>query len=81
MRSIIFAHFSPTQVQEVLSSSKGQTVLVVAHRLQTIERADHIIYIEDGMVKEQGTHEQLMAKRGQYFHLREKLFTVDSDKD
>lgn len=71
----------PTQVQEVLSGSKGQTMLVVAHRLQTIERADHIIYMEDGMVVEQGTHEQLMDKGGRYFHLREKLFAVDSDRD
>ncbi|MCI4384397.1 hypothetical protein PGIGA_G00038210 [Pangasianodon gigas] len=68
-------------VQEVLSGSKGQTLLVVAHCLKTIERADHIVYIEDGMVMEQGTHEQLMAKRGRYFHLREKLFTVDSDQN
>lgn len=68
-------------VQEVLSGSKGQTMLVVAHRLQTIERADHIIYMEDGMVVEQGTHEQLMDKGGRYFHLREKLFAVDSDRD
>ncbi|GAA6104644.1 antigen peptide transporter 2 [Tachysurus ichikawai] len=67
-------------VQEVLSGLKGQTLLVVAHRLQTIERADHIIYMEGGMVMEQGTHEQLMAKRGRYFHLREKLFTEDSDQ-
>ncbi|XP_060753541.1 antigen peptide transporter 2 [Tachysurus vachellii] len=67
-------------VQEVLSGLKGQTLLVVAHRLQTIERADHIIYMEGGMVMEQGTHEQLMAKRGSYFHLREKLFTEDSDQ-
>ncbi|XP_036428429.1 antigen peptide transporter 2 [Colossoma macropomum] len=67
-------------VQEALSGSAGQTVLVVAHRLQTIERADHIIYMEDGMVMEQGTHEQLMAKRGCYYHLREKLFKLDSEQ-
>ncbi|KAM9463283.1 antigen peptide transporter 2 isoform 1-T2 [Clarias gariepinus] len=68
-------------IQEVLAGSKGQTVLVIAHRLKTIERADHIIYMEDGMVVEQGTHEQLMAERGRYFKLREKLFAVDSDQD
>lgn len=68
-------------VHKVLSGSSGQTVLVVAHRLQTIERADKIIYMEDGMVVEQGTHEQLMAERGRYFHLRQKLFTMESDQD
>ncbi|KAG7325002.1 hypothetical protein KOW79_011318 [Hemibagrus wyckioides] len=68
-------------IQKVLSGSKGQTVLVIAHRLKTIERADQIIYMEGGKVKEQGTHEQLMAQKGLYFHLREKLFTMDSEKD
>ncbi|KAF7705441.1 antigen peptide transporter 2 [Silurus meridionalis] len=68
-------------IQEVLSGSKGQTVLVIAHRLQTIERADHIILLEDGMVIEQGTHEQLMAERGRYFQFREKLFMVDPDEN
>ncbi|XP_072524080.1 antigen peptide transporter 2 [Salminus brasiliensis] len=67
-------------VQEALSGSAGQTVLVVAHRLQTIEKADHIIYMEDGMIVEQGTHQQLMAKGGRYYQLREKLFILDSDQ-
>ncbi|KAI4889992.1 hypothetical protein NFI96_013255 [Prochilodus magdalenae] len=67
-------------VQEALSGSPGQTVLVVAHRLQTIEKADHIIYMEDGMVMEQGTHEQLMAKRGCYYSLRQKLFAQNSEQ-
>uniref|UniRef100_A0A4W4EYX6 Transporter associated with antigen processing, subunit type t, teleost specific n=1 Tax=Electrophorus electricus TaxID=8005 RepID=A0A4W4EYX6_ELEEL len=67
-------------VQETLSGSAGQTVLVVAHRLQTIEKADHIIFMENGMVMEQGTHEHLMARRRRYYQLREKLFTLDSDQ-
>uniref|UniRef100_A0A3B1K017 Transporter associated with antigen processing, subunit type t, teleost specific n=1 Tax=Astyanax mexicanus TaxID=7994 RepID=A0A3B1K017_ASTMX len=67
-------------VQQALSGAAGQTVLVVAHRLQTIEKADHIIYMEDGKIVEQGTHEQLMSKKGSYYELREKLFTLDSDQ-
>ncbi|XP_076855644.1 antigen peptide transporter 2 [Brachyhypopomus gauderio] len=67
-------------VQEALSGSSGQTVLVVAHRLQTIEKADHIIFMENGMVMEQGTHGQLMDRRGRYYQLKEKLFTQDSDQ-
>lgn len=55
--------------------SQGQTVLVVAHRLQTVEKADHIIFVEDGHVVEQGTHQQLMDKKGRYHRLKEELFT------
>ncbi|XP_066520628.1 antigen peptide transporter 2 [Hoplias malabaricus] len=66
-------------VQKALSDSAGQTQLVVAHRLKTIEKADHIIYMEDGMIVEQGTHEQLMAERGQYYNLREKLFMLEQN--
>ncbi|KAG7491393.1 hypothetical protein MATL_G00003200 [Megalops atlanticus] len=61
-------------MQAALYGSAGQTVLVVAHRLKTVEEADHIIFMEDGTVVEQGTHQQLMAKRGRYHRLKEKLF-------
>ncbi|XP_030631238.1 antigen peptide transporter 2 [Chanos chanos] len=67
-------------IQGVLSGSAGQTVLVVAHRLQTVEKADHIIYMEDGVVMEQGTHQQLMDRAGRYYRLREKLFTDQQDQ-
>uniref|UniRef100_A0AAY4B0S2 Transporter associated with antigen processing, subunit type t, teleost specific n=1 Tax=Denticeps clupeoides TaxID=299321 RepID=A0AAY4B0S2_9TELE len=59
-------------VQDVLAGKEGQTVLVVAHRLQTVEKADHIIFLQDGEVVEQGTHQQLMESRGQYHRLREE---------
>ncbi|KAJ8363106.1 hypothetical protein SKAU_G00119370 [Synaphobranchus kaupii] len=62
-------------MQEVLTGSRGQTVLVVAHRLKTVEQADSILFLEDGVVVEQGTHRQLMARRGRYHRLREKLFS------
>ncbi|XP_028287889.1 antigen peptide transporter 2 [Parambassis ranga] len=52
----------------------GQTVLVVAHQLNTVERADHIIFLEDGKVVEEGTHQELMVKRGRYYRLKEELF-------
>uniref|UniRef100_A0A9J8D367 Transporter associated with antigen processing, subunit type t, teleost specific n=2 Tax=Cyprinus carpio TaxID=7962 RepID=A0A9J8D367_CYPCA len=59
-------------VQDVLNNIKDQTVLVIAHRLETVEKADHIIFMEGGEVVEQGTHQQLMAKEGRYYRLREK---------
>jgi ATP-binding cassette subfamily B protein len=46
-----------------------RTVIVVAHRLSTIQRADRIGVIEDGCLAEFGTHDELMAIRGRYFEL------------
>eukprot|EP00066_Takifugu_rubripes_P019300 XP_011608566.1 PREDICTED: antigen peptide transporter 2-like [Takifugu rubripes] len=53
-------------LREVLSG--GGTVLLVAHNLKSVETADRIIFIENGEVLEEGTHPQLMAKRGRYHH-------------
>jgi ATP-binding cassette subfamily B protein/subfamily B ATP-binding cassette protein MsbA len=44
----------------------GRTTFVIAHRLSTVRRADLILLMEDGRVIERGTHEQLMAARGEY---------------
>jgi len=48
---------------------KGKTVLVVAHRLSTVMHADKIIVMDKGKVVEEGTHQQLTAKRGYYYTL------------
>ena len=48
---------------------KGRTVFVIAHRLSTVRNADEIIVLEHGKIIERGTHDQLMAMKGRYYHL------------
>ena len=48
---------------------RGRTVIVVAHRLSTVRDADHIIVLDKGAVAEQGTHEELVRRRGAYYTL------------
>ena len=50
--------------------SKGRTTLVIAHRLSTIKNADKIAVVNDRGIAEIGTHDELMAKRGEYYRLR-----------
>ncbi len=52
----------------------GRTVLMIAHRLATVQRADKICYMEAGQVLETGTHAELIAKGGKYARLVEKQF-------
>ncbi len=47
----------------------GRTSFIIAHRLSTITRCDKIMYINDGGITECGSHEELMAKKGDYYHL------------
>jgi subfamily B ATP-binding cassette protein MsbA len=56
----------------------GRTVFVIAHRLSTIRRADQIIVLEDGVICESGTHQELLAAGGTYARLYEIQF-ADTD--
>uniref|UniRef100_A0A8C8RS07 ATP-binding cassette sub-family B member 5 n=1 Tax=Pelusios castaneus TaxID=367368 RepID=A0A8C8RS07_9SAUR len=61
---------SEKMVQQALDQArKGRTCIVIAHRLSTVQNADVIVVINNGKIIEQGTHNQLMAKREAYFNL------------
>lgn len=56
-----------TYIQEAIDELvHNKTLVVIAHRLATIRKADNIVYLEDGQIVEQGTHEQLIALGGRY---------------
>jgi len=59
---------------------KGKTVIAIAHRLSTIRDATQIIVIANGVVAEDGTHEQLLARNGIYAELHHTQFSLSSDK-
>ncbi len=65
-----------TEIQEAISKLvKGKTVLVIAHRMRTVENADKIVVLSDGVVSECGTHDELMRKNGLYA----KLVTLQTE--
>ena len=60
------------EIQKSLNElQKGRTTVSIAHRLSTIINSDIIFFLENGKIKEQGTHKELLAKKGRYFKLYE----------
>jgi ATP-binding cassette, subfamily B, multidrug efflux pump len=58
------------KVRDALSRMvEGRTSVIIAHRLSTVQRADKIIVMHKGQVREMGTHQQLLAQRGIYYKL------------
>jgi ATP-binding cassette subfamily B protein len=64
-------------IQDSLEKMKNiGTMLIVAHRLSTIQHSDNIILLSHGQIMEQGNHQQLLAKKGHYHH----LYTLQYEK-
>lgn len=65
-------------IQNAISTiSKGHTCLFIAHRLSTIKNADKILVLENGVIVEQGRHEELLAKQGVYWRIYNSQFVVE----
>ncbi|MDQ2714615.1 MAG: peptidase domain-containing ABC transporter [Chloroflexota bacterium] len=61
---------SEALIQQALKRlTQGRTTFIIAHRLSTIRKADQIVVIDNGCIAEQGTHEELLANQGVYWHL------------
>ncbi len=68
-----------TQTERIIQQAlnrllRGRTAFVIAHRLSTVVNADRIVVMEDGRILEQGSHAELLARQGAYFHLYSMRF-------
>jgi len=59
-------------LEKLIETRKGKTTIIIAHRISSIQHADHIIALGDGKITESGTHDQLVALGGLYHDLYEK---------
>ena len=62
------AYTDPENEAELIGAidalTKEKTIIMIAHRLKTVRKADNILVIDSGQIAQQGTHEQLMAQEG-----------------
>jgi ATP-binding cassette subfamily B protein len=71
--------FTEAQIQEGLETvMKNRTSIVIAHRLSTVRHADRIVVIQKGRIIEEGTHQELLARRGHYAELYNTYFRHQS---
>lgn len=69
------------QIQDAMNKlMEGKTSFVIAHRLSTIQNADNILLLSNGEVIEKGKHEELLAKKGEYYNLYTSQF-INAEKD
>ena len=70
------------RIQKAMNNlMKGRTSFVIAHRLSTIRQADVDLVVHDGKIVEQGTHSELIAKKGAYYNLYTRQFQEEAVED
>jgi ATP-binding cassette subfamily B protein len=57
---------------------QGKTAIVVAHRLSTIQDVDRIYVVAKGKIREEGTHDELLARRGLYWRLYQLQYAAEA---
>ncbi|XP_072756399.1 multidrug resistance protein homolog 49 isoform X2 [Anoplolepis gracilipes] len=67
--SALDVHSEATVQKALDAAAKGRTTIIVSHRLSTITNVDRIVFIKDGIIVEQGTHEELIALKKHYYGL------------
>lgn len=71
---------SEAEVQKALENlMKGRTTIVIAHRLSTVRNADRVLVLADGQIVEEGDHESLMARGGEYCRLYQMQFAHEEN--
>ena len=69
-------------IQQAISKMlTGRTAFIIAHRLSTVRAADRILVIEDGAIRESGTHQELLRLRGSYYKLYMSQFEEDRTRE
>ncbi len=56
-------------LEQLKGFMRGRTAILISHRISTVKDADQIIYLKDGRIVERGSHEELLALKGHYYHL------------
>jgi ATP-binding cassette subfamily B protein len=51
---------------------EGRTTILISHRISTVKDADRIVYMKDGQIAEEGTHQELLARESHYYRLYQK---------
>lgn len=75
-------NISEKRIQKAINDiSKHATVLIIAHRLSTVQNADKIIILDKGEIKEEGTHEELLKNKDLYYDLYTSAETVEGELD
>lgn len=74
-----------TKTEELIQNAvshilQGRTSFLIAHRLSTIRHADLILLVHDGKVVERGTHEELLRKKGKYYHLYKNQYEEEASQ-